>query len=528
VKPQEPESEQKPAQAMQEVLEMAEGPGILIEGPAVKLERPGSQRKLRRAMLVALLGLIGSIFAVMPGSPRFQRWYQVVRNTLDTTPTPLSSVKTISKPLTMATHADIVFLIDMGGSMQGQRIKIVKSAVSDFISRLSDRYLISVIAFDTDVELRIGLTGNHGMADQAVQSITVDSERTGSCVRDALYAGIQETSLAPAANDTQNVIIILSDTNFAPEDGVGSNCSLQSAKDFTPLAADHRVSIFNVHIGKQAKLEFFLDQAGVTMGGTIAAENESQMDRALLSISEKAGLELNPEPAKPVPVSVDLPAPMVFMPSGQFIMGTATVYLNSYWIDKTEVTNGMYGKCVQAGQCSPPRSDASHTRQSYYGNPEFDRYPVIYVSWLDAGRYCDWVGGRLPTEAEWEKAARGTDGRQFPWGDTDPLSVFGLLNFHGQDTTEVGIYPEGASPYGALDMAGNVSEWVADWLSPDYYNSPPSSNPLGPDSGEYRVWRGGSWANTSIDRVRTYSRTGNLPTDTSGGIGFRCARDAGP
>ena len=102
------------------------------------------------------------------------------------------------------------------------------------------------------------------------------------------------------------------------------------------------------------------------------------------------------------------------------------------------------------------------------------------------------------------------------------------MNFHAQDTAQVGSFPNGASPYGALDMAGNVSEWVADWLSPDYYTSPPASNPLGPDSGEYRVWRGGSWANTSTERVRTYSRTGNFPTDSSGGIGFRCAREAGP
>jgi formylglycine-generating enzyme required for sulfatase activity len=209
-------------------------------------------------------------------------------------------------------------------------------------------------------------------------------------------------------------------------------------------------------------------------------------------------------------------------------MGNNTVHLDSFWIDKTEVTNGMYTQCVQAGKCSPPRSSRSNTREEYYGNAEFDDYPVIYVSWVDAHNYCNWAGGRLPTEAEWEKAARGDDGRPFPWGDVDPQGIDGLLNYRAQDTTEVGTYPNGASPYGALDMAGNVSEWVADWLSLDYYSNPPRSNPLGPDSGEYRVWRGGSWANTVTDPVRTYSRTGNFPTDSSGGIGFRCAQDAAP
>jgi formylglycine-generating enzyme required for sulfatase activity len=219
---------------------------------------------------------------------------------------------------------------------------------------------------------------------------------------------------------------------------------------------------------------------------------------------------------------------MVFVPDGEFIMGNSKVTLDSFWIDKTEVTNAIYAQCVQAGACSAPHSNRSDTRDPYYGNSEFDNYPVVYVSWEDANDYCAWAGGRLPTEAEWEKAARGTDSRQFPWGDDDPAGIDGLLNYRAQDTTEVGSFPDGASPYGALDMAGNVSEWVADWLSMDYYANPPTSNPLGPDFGQYRVWRGGSWANTSTERVRTYSRTGNFPTVSSSGIGFRCVRDANP
>jgi formylglycine-generating enzyme required for sulfatase activity len=153
---------------------------------------------------------------------------------------------------------------------------------------------------------------------------------------------------------------------------------------------------------------------------------------------------------------------------------------------------------------------------------------VVFVSWADANNYCLWTGWHLPTEAQWEKAARGTDGRSFPWGEADPSFSIRYLNYHSQDTAEVGSYPDGASPYGALDMAGNVGEWVQDWFSVDYYSHPPASNPLGPDSGQYRVWRGGSWANTSTEWIRTYNRTGNLPTDYSSGLGFRCARDAGP
>jgi formylglycine-generating enzyme required for sulfatase activity len=261
-------------------------------------------------------------------------------------------------------------------------------------------------------------------------------------------------------------------------------------------------------------------------GSAFAANDEGEIDRALLSISKAARLQLNTGPTASTTGTQTVQ--MVFVPSGEFIMGNNTVYLDAFWIDKTEVTNAIYARCVDSGQCSAPSSNISRTRDSYYGNAQFNHYPVIFVSWVDAYDYCTWAAGRLPTEAEWEKAARGNDGRQYPWGNADPPGFGGLLNFQAQDTVQVGIFPNGASPYGALDMAGNVAEWVADWLNPDYYSNPPASNPLGPDFGQYRVWRGGSWANTSPERIRTYSRTGNLPTDSSGGIGFRCARDAAP
>jgi formylglycine-generating enzyme required for sulfatase activity len=200
--------------------------------------------------------------------------------------------------------------------------------------------------------------------------------------------------------------------------------------------------------------------------------------------------------------------PMVFVPAGEFTMGSSdadkdaygdekpqhTVYLDAFWMDKYEVTNAQYKKCVDAGKCSRPSESKSYTRSSYYGNASFDNYPVIYVSWNDAKTYCEWAGKRLPTEAEWEKAARGADGRIYPWGNTFDISKVNAERKVG-DTTEVGAYPAGASPYGALDMAGNVWEWVADWYSANYYASSPRNNPTGPSSGQYRVVRGGAWLN---------------------------------
>jgi len=208
-----------------------------------------------------------------------------------------------------------------------------------------------------------------------------------------------------------------------------------------------------------------------------------------------------------------------------------TVYLDAFYMDIYEVTNASYGACVDAGGCTTPIRTKSSTRFSYYGDSKYDNYPVINVDWDQAKAYCEWRGGSLPTEAQWEKAARGPDGRTYPWGEEISCEQANYIVDKSciGDTTEVGSYESGKSPYGIYDMGGNVWEWIADWYDESYYANSPVSNPLGPDLGEYRVIRGGSWDSRALG-IRSSTRGFPLFDITFFGdfVGFRCVLNVTP
>lgn len=219
----------------------------------------------------------------------------------------------------------------------------------------------------------------------------------------------------------------------------------------------------------------------------------------------------------------------IYVAAGTFLMGSAAddpaakpdefpqhvVDLDAFWIDKTEVTNSQYALCVEQGACDPPL----HSRR--FGLSELAEHPVLGVTWYEAQAYCAWAGRRLPTEAEWEKAARGDDGRIYPWGNDPPTAARAAYDLK-DGTRPVGSFPDGASPYGALDMAGNAWEWVADTYHPDYYAVSPDRNPPGPpESVNNRGVRGGAW-NTAPFTMRAANRFWSFPRRDYFD-GFRCA-----
>ena len=259
--------------------------------------------------------------------------------------------------------------------------------------------------------------------------------------------------------------------------------------------------------------------------------------------TEAIPTETTPQP--PSEEIIDKGAKMVLVPSGSFEMGRSSghpdeqpfhvVHLDSFYIDTYEVTNALYKGCVNGLVCRPPTND------HFYADLKYSDHPVVFVNWNMAAMYCEWRGARLPTEAEWEKAASGPEQRDYPWGNgfDDVRLNFCDTNCDevGKDrgandgyamTAPVGSFNAGVSPFGVYDMAGNVSEWVADWYDEYYYVNSPNTNPTGPENGTYRVLRGGSWLHSEND-ARVFRRFKlNPDVNAYNYTGFRCARDVEP
>jgi len=302
-----------------------------------------------------------------------------------------------------------------------------------------------------------------------------------------------------------------------------------------PRRSPRRVSVKLLHAMKRRALLFgFLicvGLAAVARWGTRrpASPPERRSFDPLATLTEKELLGLRA--GKPSLSN------MVLVPAGKFIMGSPDgqederpqreVYLDAYYIDRTEVTNKQYQEFVKAtGHRSPKASLRIHLplewKDGTYPEGRGD-HPVLLVSWEDAVAYSIWAGKRLPTEAEWEKAARGADGRDYPWGKLWDKSLCNSGKSGIRGTTRVGTYPGGASPFGCLDMAGNVQEWCLDIYERRYYSHAISHNPQGAEAGVAGVVRGGSWADSD---VRSANRSQVTPPHRLTTIGFRCALSA--
>jgi len=217
------------------------------------------------------------------------------------------------------------------------------------------------------------------------------------------------------------------------------------------------------------------------------------------------------------------------VPGGDFQMGSnggdsdetpiRNIKLKDFWIFKYEVTNQEYSQCVEAKKCKSPKAFDSYTVKNYYGNSGYDNYPVVNLTWQQASDYCQWIGGSLPTEAQWEIAARGVDGRIYPWGNNLPDRDYANYASNNGDTMEVGSFENGMSPNRAMDMAGNVWEWVEDRYGD--YEAGDLENPSGPNSGSERVIRGGSWG-SDVESIRSSNRYAISPNEYYGNLGFRC------
>ena len=308
---------------------------------------------------------------------------------------------------------------------------------------------------------------------------------------------------------------------------------------------------------RKAKAWRLLDEAKITINDSQAPPDKIEQAHYILDIANKLGLDDEQQAVylqlrekssqRQTGASANalkqegLPAgagqaslqemSMAVVPAGEFIMGSQggaadeqpahRVYVDAFLMDKYEVSVGQYAKFLEAtSQEAPPDWNIMN-------QPQHQKRPVVNIDWADAVTYCKWAGKRLPTEAEWEKAARGMDGRIYPWGNELPTQLhanFGKKEWNNHAAlVPVGKLEDGKSPYGIYDMAGNVWEWVSDWYDPNYYKNSPSQNPAGPSSAELKVLRGGSWGDT-MDNLRSANPHIYEPMSQYHTVGFRCAK----
>jgi len=321
--------------------------------------------------------------------------------------------------------------------------------------------------------------------------------------------GLEKAAVVEEGKESRSEAEVLLETGKRLEEQGELQAALTVYRQAQRLAA--------VHPGLLTEINARVQELEKTIGQTYSMRPTTSANEMVISLAP--GIEMA----------------FVRVPAGEFIMGSPKkvsyrdehprheVYLDEYWMGKTPVTNIQYQTFVKATGHRAPWHWEGNLIPTGKGE-----HPVVCVTWQDAQEFCAWVSQisgqaiRLPTEAEWEKAARGSDERLYPWGNQEPNPQ--LCNYNTNGSTPVGKYsPQGDSPYGCVDMAGNVWEWVADWYDKHYYAYSPSRNPSGPESGKYRVLRGGSW-NLNENSVRASNRSWGVPVYWSDSIGFRCSR----
>jgi formylglycine-generating enzyme required for sulfatase activity len=399
-------------------------------------------------------------------------------------------------------------------SMESQNVKDELSYAID-----AGKYILPVVIKPCKIPLRLRRFQYVDFTDKPYKDSLADIKHLLSHMQQIAKAVEEKTHNEQATLPFREPIIPLVEPASAP---APEPEPLETADRFTPQKGlDKRIPLILMGV---------LGLAAVAAIAVFALGRSNSAAPPLATLSQTPELPTLTATQTPTPLpsqyTDDHGVTLRLVSAGEFVMGADDgasddapvhkLFLDNFYIDKYEVTNELYKACVDAGACQPPKKDASMTRAGYYSNPEFEKYPVVYVDWDMARKYCTWRGARLPTEAEWEKAARGTDGRIYPWGNNIECNE---ANYSGcqADTASVISFEDGLSPYEVFNLAGNVYEWVSS-LFMNYPYDTTHEDLMAP--GE-RVIRGGSVVD-SLNEARSTFRQKADPSTTREDIGFRC------